>query len=65
MLVVAYAPLENADWDLLSLFWRTLLEWNLAPLRRAKTIIMTDANGRTGLDFAQAANHDKNTDWNV
>ena len=26
---------------------------------------MTDANGRTGLDSAQAANHDKNADWNV
>ena len=42
-----------------------LLEWNLAPPRRANTIIMTDANGRTGLDYAQAANDDKNTDWKV
>ena len=64
-LIVAYAPLENADSDLLSLFWLTLLEWNKAPLRRAKTIIMTDAIGRTGLDHGQAGTHDKNTDWSV
>ena len=64
-LIVAYAPLENADPELLSLFWLTLMEWNLAPPRRANTIIMTDANGRTGLDYAQAANHDKDADWNV
>ena len=64
-LIVAYAPLENADSDHLSLFWPTLLEWNLAPPRRSNTIIITDANGRTGLDDAQAANHDKNTDWNA
>ena len=43
----------------------TFFEWNLAPPHRANTIIMTDANGRTVLDYAQAANHDKNTDWNV
>ena len=36
-LAVAYAPLENADRELLSLFWLTFLEWNLAPLRRANT----------------------------
>ena len=62
-LIVAYTPLENADSDLLSLFWLALLEWNLAPRRRANTIIMTDASGRTGLDYAQAANHDRNSDW--
>ena len=64
-LIVAYAPLENADPDLLSLFWVTRLEWNLALPRRSNTIIMTDANGRTGLDYAQAASHDKTSDWNV
>ena len=64
-LIVAYAPLENADPELLSLFWLAPMEWNLAPPRRANTIIMTDANGRTGLDYAQAANHDKDADWNV
>ena len=26
---------------------------------------MTDANGSTGLDCAQAANHDNDADWNV
>ena len=26
---------------------------------------MTEGNGRTGLDYAQAANHDKNSYWNV
>ena len=61
-LTVAYALLENADPELLSLFWLTLLELNLTPPRRANTSIMTDAkNGRTGVDYAQAANHDKNT----
>ena len=50
--MVACAPLENADSDLLTLF---------GP----NTIITTDANGRTSLDYAQAANHDKNTDWNA
>ena len=34
----------------------------MAQLRRADTIITTDANGRAGLHYAQAANHDKNTD---
>ena len=28
-------------------------------------IIMTDADGRTGLDYVQAANHDKNLHRNV
>ena len=65
VLIVAFAPLENADSDLLSLLWLTLSEWNLAPPRRSNTIIMTDANGRTGFDHAQAANHDRNTDWHV
>ena len=64
-LIVANAPLENADTELLSLFWLTFLEWNMAPPRRANTIIMTDANGRTGLDHAQAANNDRNADWKV
>ena len=62
---MAHAPLENADPELLPLFWLTLLEWNSAPPRRANTIIMTDADGRTGLDYAQAAYHCKNADWNV
>ena len=26
---------------------------------------MTDGYGRTGLEYETAANHDKNTDWNV
>ena len=64
-LIVAYALPENADLKLLSLLWLTLMEWNLAPPRRANTIIMTEANGRTGLDNAQAANHDKEAGWNV
>ena len=52
---MANAPLDDADSDLLSLFWPTLLDWNLAPLRRANTIIVTDANGRqrTGSDSRQ------------
>ena len=62
-LIATYAALENADLDL-SLFWLTTMEWNLAPPRRAK-IIVTDANERTGLDYAQAANHDKDADWNA
>ena len=28
-------------------------------------IIMTNANGRIGLEYAQAATHDMETDWNV
>ena len=64
-LIVAYALVENADSNLLSLFWLAFLEWNLVPPRRANTIIMTDASGRTGLDNAHAATHDKNTDWSA
>ena len=62
---MAYEPLEKADPELLSLFWLTPKEWDLVPPRRTNTIIMTDANGRTRLDYAQAATHDKDADWNV
>ena len=64
-LIVVYAYLENADSDLLSLIWLTLLEWNWAPCRHTETIIMTDAARRTGLDCAQAAPSGTNTDWSV
>ena len=58
-LIGAYAPFENADPELLSLFFLAPVEWNLAPPRRVLTIII----GRTG--HAQAANHDKDAEWNV
>ena len=58
-LMESYAPLENADPELLSLFGLTLLEWNMAPPRRANTIIAMDEYGRTGLEYAQSANHTK------